>query len=238
MPDGEGDAAVTDRHASDERLRAAFQSLGDTTREQPSAEDLDNVWRAASGELPADQRRDLVDRMSTDPSLAESWRVAHELQHGGPGRDRLQPDSAPPHAQEPREARWWIKPWVAAAALVILAIGVGIVVQRSRPVDDDTLRDAGRTQVQSLVPSDTALPREAFRLRWTPGPAGSRYDVRVTTEDLRLLTTAMDLMEPELVVNVDALVTLPARTRVFWQVDVKGPGGGTISSPTFVVRVQ
>jgi hypothetical protein len=223
---------VTDRHASDERLRAAFQSLGDTARDQPSAEDLDNVWRAASGDLPADQRRELVDRMSTDPSLAESWRVAHELQRGAAEGPRSR------HAPDSRQARWWIKPWVAAAALVILAIGVGIVVQRSRPAADDTLRDAGRTQVESLVPSDTALPREAFRLRWTPGPAGSRYDVRVTTEDLRLLTTAMDLMQPELVVNVDALATLPSRTRVFWQVDVKGPGGGTISSPTFVVRVQ
>jgi hypothetical protein len=238
VPDGEGDAAVTDRHASDERLRAAFQSLGDTAREQPSAEDLEKVWRAASGDLPADERRELVDRMSTDPSLAESWRVAHELQHGASHGVRLQPDSAARHAQEPREARWWIKPWVAAAALVILAIGVGIVVQRSRPAGDDTLRDAGRTQIESLVPYDTSLPREAFRLRWTPGPAGSRYDVRVTTEDLQLLTTATDLMQPELVVNVDALATLASRTRVFWQVDVKGPGGGTISSPTFVVRVQ
>ena len=236
MPDGEGDAAVTDRHASDERLRAAFQSLGDTAREQPSAEDLDTVWRAASGDLPADQRRELVDRMSTDPSLAESWRVAHELQQGGSHGVRLQPDSAPRDAQEPREARWWSRSWVAAAALVILAIGVGIVVQRTRPADD-TLRDAGQTRIESLVPSDTALPREAFRLRWTPGPAGSRYDVRVTTEDLRLLTTATDLMQPELVVNADALAMLSPGMRVFWQVDTKAPGE-TISSPTFVVRVR
>lgn len=223
---------MTDRHASDERLRAAFQSLGNTAREEPSPDDLDKVWRAASGNLPAEQRRELVDRMSTDPSLAESWRVAHELQRGA----LESPDSR--NAREPRRAHWWIQPWAAVAALVILAVGVGIVVQRTRPADDDTLRDPRRAQVESLVPSDTALPREAFRLRWTPGPAGSRYDVRVTTEDLRLLTTAMDVMQPELVVNVDALATLPSRTRVFWQVDTKAPGGETIPSPTFVVRVQ
>jgi hypothetical protein len=232
VPDGEGDATVTDRHASDERLRAAFQSLGDTAREQPSPEDLDNVWRAASGDLPAEQRRELVDRMSTDPSLAESWRVAHELHRGtaeGPGSR---------HAPDPRQARWRIQPWVAVAALVVLATGVGIVVQRARSVDDSTLRGARGIQVESLVPPDATLPREAFRLRWTPGPAGSRYDVRVTTDDLRLLTTAMDLTQPEFVVTVDALATLPPRTRVLWQVDTKAPAGGTIPSPTFVVRVQ
>ena len=54
----------------------------------------------------------------------------------------------------------------------------------------DTFRDAGSYVVESLVKTDETLPRDAFVLRWKPGPEGSRYQVSVTTEDLKLLKTA------------------------------------------------
>jgi hypothetical protein len=219
---------VTDHRASDERLRAAFQSLGDTAQNPLAPEDMDRIWRAASGELPPEERRELVDRMATDPGLAESWRLAHELQRG----------ASPAQVADVHQGRWWMQPWVAVAALVLLTVGIAVTMQRSRSGEGDTLRDTRRVQVESLIPADTPLPRNAFRLRWTRGPEGSRYDVRVTTEDLRLLATAMDLSDPELVVNADALAMLTPRSRVFWQVDAKSPAGETIPSPTFVVRVE
>ena len=219
---------MTDHRASDERLRAAFQSLGDTAHDPPAPEDMERIWRAASGELPPEERRELVDRMATESGLAESWRLAHELQRG----------VAPAQGADVRHGRWWMQRWVAVAALVLLTVGIAVTVQRTRSGDGDTLRDSRRVQVESLVPADTALPRNAFRLRWTPGPEGSRYDVRVTTEDLRLLATAMDLIDPELVVDADALATLAPRSRVFWQVDMKSPAGETVASPTFIIRVE
>ena len=219
---------MTDHRASDERLRAAFQSLGETAQDPSAPEDVDRIWRAAAGDLPPEERRELVDRMATDPGLAESWRVAHDLQRG----------AASSHAAEVRQGRWWMQPWVAVAALLVLTVGIAVTVQRSRGGEGDTLRDSRRVQVESLIPADTLLPREGFRLRWSAGPEGSRYDVRVTTEDLRLLATAMDLSDPELVVDADALATLAPRSRVFWQVDTKSPAGETIPSPTFVVRVE
>jgi hypothetical protein len=127
---------------------------------------------------------------------------------------------------------------MSAAAGVLIAVSIGLVIQLSPPTVEDTFRDSDRYAVDSLVTSDTALPRDAFRLRWTPGPEGSRYHVRVTTQDLTVLTTASDLLTPELVVASDRLATLPSGSQVFWQVDVVLPEGNTVSSQTFVVTVQ
>ena len=219
---------MTDRREPDEALKKAFQSLADTTDEGPSAADNDLVWRALSGELPASERRALVDRMSRDPALAESWRIAHEV-------------SRETSAQAPASVsrvRGWMPAWLAAAAALFVTVGIAVVFQLSRPGVDDTFRDGRAYVVQSLVPSDTALPRNAFRLRWTPGPAGARYTLRVTTEDLRVLATASDVTSPEYVVSSDLLSTVPSGARVFWQVDAVLPEGNTVSSQTFVARVQ
>jgi hypothetical protein len=224
MSHAEGDATVTDRHLTDEELRQAFQSLGQTSREEPSAADLDQVWRAVAEQLPAEERRALVDRMARDAALAESWRVARDLYR-----------EAPRGAGSTRVRRS-IPSWMAAAAALLVAVGIGVILRISTPVDD-AFRNSDHV-VNSLVPSDAALSRDAFRLRWTPGPTGSRYHLRVTTADLKVLTTVSDLTTPEFVVSRDLLSTMTAGSQVFWQVDVVLPEGNTVSSPTFVVKVQ
>ncbi len=229
MPHEEGDAAVTERREADELLRDAFQSLGETSRREPSPEELDQIWRAMSGDLPAPDRRALVDRMSTDPALAHAWRVAHEVW-------RLAPDGT--RAAVSREGRTWMRSGLAAAAVLFVAAAVGVLFQLSRPGADGAFRDVGGYVVESLVPPDQTLPRHAFRLRWTPGPEGSRYHVRVTTEDLRVLATAGDLTVPELLLEADTFSTVVAGSQVLWQVDATLPAGETVPSPTFVTRVQ
>lgn len=228
MPDGEGDARVSDRQAatSEQALRDAFQALGDTARDEVAPDDLERIWRAVSGELPVDERHALVDRLATDPSLAEAWRVAYELWSAS-GRD----------APAARPARIWTRSWMAAAAVVLVSVAVGLMVQRSAS-RDDVFRDTARYAVEALVPSDAVLPRDAFRLRWSPGPADARYQVRVTTEELRVLTTMTDLTAPEAVVDPSVLASVPSGSRVLWQVDATLPGGETVSSRTFIVRVQ
>jgi hypothetical protein len=137
-----------------------------------------------------------------------------------------------------RPARFWTRPWLAAAAVLLVGVAAALVVRFS-PSSRDTFRDSNHQVIESLVPADAALPRDAFRLRWTPGPQGSRYQVRVTTEDLRVLTTVSDLTGPELVVDRDLLAGVAAGARVLWQVDVSLPGReGILPSPTFMVRVQ
>jgi hypothetical protein len=225
----QGDAIVSGRDEADERLRQAFQALGETAKEEPAAEDLDRIWRAVSGDLPAAERRELVDRMATDPALAEAWRVAHELHQAAP----------PETSAAPQGARFWTPSWLAAAAVLVIGVAIGVLFQLSSPPEaEDTFRNADNYVIESLVPPDTALPRDAFRLRWTPGPPDSRYQVRATTEDLRVLANITELTEPEAVLESAVLTSVLPGARVLWQVEAMLPGGQTVSSETFTVEVQ
>ena len=137
----------------------------------------------------------------------------------------------------PAEQHRWTSPWLAAAAALLLSTTIGLVWLLNGPSGDEFRAPPGYV-VESLVPADMPLPRDGFTLRWTPGPEGSRYQVRLTTEDLRVLATAADLTAPELVVEPAVLAGLPGGASVLWQVDVSLPAGQRITSPTFVTRVE
>ena len=219
---------MTARHPADGWLRRAFQALADSVAEPCSREDLDRIWLAASGELTAAERHEIVELLAISPACAEAWRVAYELR-----------SSVPPVPVAVDTRRWMHRsaPWLAAAAVLLLATAVVLVSRRQEPADT-TLRTATQYVVESLVPSGATLPRDAFHLRWNAGPQDSRYQVRVSTDDLRVITTAADLPVSELVVNPALLADLPTRSRIFWQVEVAFPNGERISSRTFVVLVQ
>lgn len=210
----------------DDVLRRAFQGLADTSPGECSPEDLERIWLAVRGELPVDERHQLVERVATDPAFAEAWRVAHELRQPLPGA-----------AVQQRRMAWQPAPWLAAAAVLVLAVTV-VMVSRLDDQGDATFREAGTYAIEPLVPPDAALPRSAFQLRWNPGPRGSRYQVRVTTEDLRLLVTAADLTRPEVTIDPAQLADLPRGSNVLWQVEVTLPDGERASSPTFVTRIE
>jgi hypothetical protein len=211
---------------SDARLREAFRALADTSQADVSEELRERIWLAVSGELPAAERRELVDRMATDAACAEAWRVANELWQALQEQGEVAPA---------RVARWK-SPWLAAAAalLVSTAVGVWLLNQPS----GDEFRASPDYVVESLVPEDVPVPRTAFRLRWTPGPIGSRYQVRVTTADLQLLAMPVDRATAEIVLDPEVLSTVPGGGSVLWQVDVLLPSGQRITSPTFVTRVE
>ena len=218
------------RHVpSDEELRQAFQSVPVSSALECSPDDVDRVWRAVAGELPAAERRSLVERLSNEPALAEAWRMAHHGQRPVPVADAA--------TESPRRLMRWLTPSFAAAAVLVLAIATAVLLRRDGS-DGVTLRDAGQNTIESFVAANDGLPRDAFRLRWSAGPADSRYDVRVTNDNLDLLAAVTDLSEPELVVDPASLAGVPSGTRVFWQVGVLLPGGERIVSPTFVVRLR
>ena len=215
----------TDR---DEPLKNAFRALADTSADECSGEEIDRIWRAASGELDADARRDLVDRMAASPAAAEAWRVAQAMREA-------QGYPALP-AVETRHS--WSPTWIGLAAALTLTVGLGLFqLDRSSNRPADVYRDQATTTIQSLIPSDSTMPRDAFVLKWSPGPAGSRYLVRLTTDDLRVLTTVADVNVPELTIPAATLSGVPDGARVLWQVVTTLPSGQTVSSPTFVVRV-
>lgn len=226
MPEVEGNGTERERHLDDEALRSAFQAPVDSSGGECSQEDLDRIWLAVAGELPAGERRDLVERMATDAACAEAWRVAHELQRTIPGAA----------VQQPRQA-WRPPSWLAAAAVLLLAAAI-VLVSRRDPSEDTVFRDPGRYVIESLLPPDAALPKDAFRLRWSAGPQDSRYQVRLTTDDLRLLVTAGDLTGPEILVDPARLADVPQGSSVLRQVEATLPTGERAVSPTFATRVQ
>jgi hypothetical protein len=228
VPDVKGVAIVSDRQPTDDALRAAFQALGEASHKEISAADLELIWRAVSEDLPAVERRELVDRTASDPALAEAWRAARELR-------RAAGDPAPAAVHG---LSVWRRSWLAAAAVLLIGASIAIVFRLSPASRDETFRDADHYVVEPLVQADDTLPRDAFRLRWRAGPPESRYRVRVTTEDLQILTTASDLTVPELLVDAALLSRVAPGSRVLWQVDVTLPGGESISSQTFRVRVR
>jgi hypothetical protein len=224
----EGNTTVTGRPSLDERLREAFQALGETAGAECSEQELERIWRAVSGELPAVERRELVDRLSADPATAKAWRGAWAL-------SRSPREGAP--TSDPPRARFRTSSWLAAAAALVISLG-GLLFQLNRRPADDLFREPGRQVVESLVPTGATLPRDAFRLRWTPAAEGSRYQVTVTREDLQVLTTARDVTAAELLVHERLLSSVGSGERLFWRVVVTLPDGERVSSRTFVTRVR
>ena len=216
------------RRELDVTLQDAFRSLADVSGPEVSDDLRERIWLAVSGQLPAAERRALIERTATDAAAAEAWRVAHEMWSAFQPADR---------ARSQGVVARWISPQLAAAAVFVVATAIGIVSLITRPSVDE-FRAAPGYGVTALVPSDAALPRDGFRLQWTPALDGARYQVRVTTEDLQVLATATDLSRSEFIVPSAQLAALSAGATVFWQVEVSLPAGEHIASPTFVVHVK
>ncbi|AMY09085.1 hypothetical protein LuPra_02296 [Luteitalea pratensis] len=223
---------MTETRRSDERLADVFRAIEDSSAVAVSDSDRERIWLAISGELPPEERRALVDQMATTPAYAEAWRVAHEMWRASQGTAAEAADT--PVRHYPRR---WTAPWVAAAAVLLVGTTIGLVSLREQQ-SVDKFRSSPGYVIESRVPDAGALPREAFRLQWAAGPEGSRYRVRVTTEDLVVLATAADLAAAEFSVAATQLSELPPGTTVLWQVDAYLPDGERVTSRTFVTHVR
>lgn len=221
---------MTETRSTDQRLAEAFRAIDDASEAALSDRDRERIWLAVSGALPADERLELVERTAASPAYAEAWRVAHEMWRASQGMGTT-------HAEATPRPWRWTGQWMAAAAVLLVATTIGLVSLREQQTRDQ-FRSSPGYMLQSRVPDAGALPREAFRLQWAPGPEGSRYRIRVTTEDLVVLATAADLAVPEFSVPPPLLATLPAGATVLWQVDAYLPDGERVTSRTFVTHVK
>ena len=167
---------MTSSQDTDDRLRAAFRSLSADGRIDCSKEELERVWRAVSGELPADERHEVVDRMATQPAVAEAWR----------SRTSCVPRSRRRLRSSAETSGAILGPaWIGLAALLVLSVGVGAGAVTVDP-PTDTFRDAGPLCRRAArdVRCD-AFARSHSCCVGKPAPDGSRYQVTVTTDDLR-----------------------------------------------------
>lgn len=224
---------MNDGH-EDDRLRHAFWALAED--EQPrggTCPDAERIWSARAGELRARERCEVVDHVSQCAACAQAWRLADEVQ-----RDLPEMDSA--RRSVPR--RFVVRPFrwaqLAAAAVVLVAAGIGTITWLRRPPPASGYRDSRPGEIRSLVGEDQPLPRARCVLRWSSAPAGSRYDVVVTTGDLDPVVEARGLASPEFLVPSSDLGAAGSAGRILWRVEATLPDGSKVASPTFSARVR
>ncbi|MBK9063737.1 MAG: zf-HC2 domain-containing protein [Acidobacteria bacterium] len=186
--------------------------------------------RGAAGELPHAERAAFAEHVASCETCAEIVRLFPDVKSWA---DRA---STRLGAARPKMSFRTLWP-LAAAAVVVLAAGL-VVVSRFRPAGSPSYRAGAAVELRSLLEPDRPLPRAAFRLRWTPGPAGSRYSVLVAKEDLTPVARAEGLTVPEFLVEDRLLADLPTGSNVVWNVRSTSPDSPGLSSPTFVTTVE
>jgi hypothetical protein len=206
------------------RLRQAFADRAGV--DATGCPDADRLWRAAASELPASERRALVAHTSRCASCAEAWRLAREMVNLSPS-----PTTRRAAYLRPRP----LAVGAALAATLLIAVGVALRMEWGEPTG---YRQPGSTVIESRVSERVPLPRSRFLLQWSAGPAGSRYHVTVTSEDLRLVDAARDLERPEYLVQEPALAHVPRGGRVYWSIECVPPDGRTLRSAAFISIVE
>lgn len=221
---------MTEGGFTDERLRDAVAEVAEAAEDPSDCPEAERIWLSARRELgPAENERMLL-HVASCPACALAWRVAQDM--------------GPRSAVSPREpgargggSRRWIG--VAAAALVVAAVGLGIVF---RPGPGGEPEAVYRTQegrwLRSTLEEGVPLAREDFVLRWVPGPQGTLYDVLVTSETLEPLAEVASLESAELHVSAESLEELAAGSPVLWQVTAHLPDGRTVESEAYTAEVE
>jgi hypothetical protein len=239
-----------------ERLRASFRAE-DVPEGEPV--DAERVWLAVTGELTAEERRAVVERVAADPAWAQAWRLARAMSQAAsaatPPAARVETTASPldlaarrPDPADRREssgrrdtglrARFMrSRPvWGAVAAMLALVV-VGVSVQQKLE-DRPRLRGGEAAAIVSGVPEGTPLPRAHCVLRWSGGPEGTRWTVRLSSEDLKVVHRAERLEHGEYQVPASVLAPLAPGARLLWQVEARLPDGQVLRGATFVNRIE
>lgn len=242
-----------------EKLREVLFSLPPDGPEGEDCPDPETLWKAVGLELPPQQRRQIVDHVASCPACAEEWRLAVGFSREAgrldpvPGDVQPEPIALAEPAARPRGmvvvGPWWksrhFTQIAAAASLVIAALGVGWVMQPGEmhlqgAIGGVVERGIGEVRPVSALDEDRPLSRSSFLLRWTPGPVGARYDLRVLSENPLSdpLIQVEDLASTEYEVPEAALRDLAPRSKVLWQVEAVLPDGDRLPSDTFIAVVE
>jgi len=224
---------VTPEKLTDERIREAFVSRVPVASPDGDCPDPETVWRAVRRELPFARIREVGLHATTCAECAEAWRLARELAHEAPSA--LLAFQRPSRSSN-RARQWWIGGTLAAAAALVLIALLLPTGPALGPTGQETLRGAAET-IRPVTDLDSALSRESCTLRWE-GPADSRWEIRVATEDLHVIAEAHDLHATEFTVPVEALAELPAGSSIVWQVHANLPDGRRLASRSFVQSLE
>ncbi|RKG92670.1 hypothetical protein [Corallococcus terminator] len=220
-----------------ERLRTALRDDAATPGEPV---DADLVWRAVTQELPADERRAVIERVAADPTWAQAWRLAMEMSRAAAKADAPAKVLSLTDRKAAQGKRSWSgRPaWAAMAAMWVVLVGGVLVWRQQQREDPERIRGGEAEAITSGVPEATALARDRFVLRWSGVPQATHWSVQVSSEDLKVFHRVERLEQREYTVPAPVLAELPSGARVLWQVEARLPDGSVRRSSTFVNRLQ
>jgi hypothetical protein len=210
-----------------EKLRQAFAAL-DEHRHVGECPGAETIWDAVHSRLSADETSGVVDHIAVCPSCAADWRIAM--------RSDQRDVAGSVVAMKPRRTtlRWTA---LAAAATVIMA-ALLVTVFRDRDPGVPVYRTGDEARIESLIPEDHVLSREAATLRWSPAGKDALYSVEVGTLELVPLASAHDLKATEFTVPSEALRSVAAGESIVWQVEASLPDGRHVASEAFITRIE
>lgn len=147
------------------------------------------------------------------------------------------------HTPRPTQRRWTVPSWAAAAAVLMLAVPLGLQLVRvngqsepangrEQPATRTAVSDSG---LQILAPRpDAAVDAKRLSIRWTGIPGSPYYDVRIVTDAGDIVTEhrvngTTWLVPPEIV--------LEPGTDYFVHVDAYPQGDKAVSSGHVPFRV-
>jgi hypothetical protein len=215
-----------------EALRAAFASLSANAAPGPDCPVPDSIWEALRGEMSARSTAAIVEHTSRCHACAEAWRLGHELA----GQRRAE-TGAVARATAFRVPAFGVWASLAAAALLVIVVGIGIVMPpRNQP--PSVTRAGEESAIQSLVEGTASLPRGACVLKWSAPVAGARYRIRVGTQDLTPIASLQNLERPEYQVPIKNLEKLPPGAILVWRVEAILPDGRRIASTAFMNKIE
>lgn len=208
-------------------LPAALRAERERARPRDDCPPPESIWQAVRLELPVDERGAIIDHVADCAACAEAWQLASEL-----GGDQRSAARASQRLAAVLQSRLYLP---LAAALVLLVGGIAYL-GRQHPTSIPRTPVAG--VLDTGIPEGSVFPRNDFRLRWTAGPAGSRYDVVVTTTGLVQIDARRDLQIPEYRIPEERLTTVASDTPLLVRVTAHLPDGTTLSSKSIGVTVR
>lgn len=218
-------------HRDTTLLEQAF-STGDMRRSPgggcPSEDEL---WASAAGELNPAENQAVILHLARCSECSSIWRLAREMLP----EDRLSTSAVVSIERRRRRRRWVLLPAAAAAILIAVLLGPGLFPGND-PTSTPIFRHQGRGFEIVASESTRALTRSACKLTWSAGPAGTRYDLIVTDDELEILDTVKGLRQPEHTLPEEKI---PDSAReLFWRVTAHYPDGHTVSSDTFTSSIE
>jgi len=215
---------------TDERLRAALDRVAEVAGEGADCPPAEQLVSSGRGELARARDREVVLHIARCTACATGWKIAREVAAGegtlavqAPGR--------------PIVSRGWFR-MAAAAAVLLVAVGLGVVFLGPERGHEPVYRTQEGQWLESTVDGERPIARGEFVLRWTAGPEGTFYDIRVMGEALEPIARKDGLDRPEYRVPEEALAGLPSGSRVLWQVTARQPDGQRVESETFFTVVD